>query len=72
MFESKDFVSLNNERIISTRYYYDEMWYDILTGEIVDIENVDEEIKNVLLKYEEQMREELEISNSISINNLLK
>lgn len=72
MFASKDFVSLNNERIISTRYYYDEVWYDILTGEIVDMENVDDEIKNILLKYEEQMREELEISNSISINNLLK
>ena len=26
MFASKDFVSLNNERIIAQDYYYDEMW----------------------------------------------
>ena len=72
MFASKDFVSLNNERIISSRYYYDEIWYDILTGEEVDFNTVDEEIKELLERYERQMRTELEISNSISINNLLK
>ncbi len=72
MFASKDFVSLNNERIISSRYYYDEIWYDILTGEEVDFNTIDEEIKELLERYERQMRIELEISNSISINNLLK
>lgn len=72
MFASKDFVSLNNERIISSRYYYDEIWYDILSGEAVDIEALDEETKELLNRYERQMRTELEISNSISINNLLK
>lgn len=72
MFASKNFVSLNNERIISSRYYYDEIWYDILSGEAVDIEALDEETKELLNRYERQMRTELEISNSISINNLLK
>ena len=72
MFESKDFVSLNNERIISSRYYYDEIWYEISTGQAVDFETLDEDTKELLERYERQMRIELEISNSISINNLLK
>ena len=72
MFASKDFVSLNNERIISSRYYYDEIWYDILTGEEVNFDMLDDETKELLNRYERQMRTELEISNSISINNLLK
>ena len=72
MFASKDFVSLNNERIISSRYYYDEIWYDILSGEEVNFDILDDETKELLNRYERQMRAELEISNSISINNLLK
>lgn len=72
MFASKEFVSLNNERIIGMRYYYDEEWYDIVTGEVVDMENVDENIKKTLERYYNYMKTELEISNSVSINNLLK
>ena len=72
MFASKEFVSLNNERIIGTRYYFDEEWYDIATGEVVDLENVDENIKRTLEQYYNYMETELEISNSVSINNLLK
>ena len=72
MFASKDFVSLNNERIISSRYYYDEVWYEISTGQAVDFETLDEDTRKLLERYERQMRTELEISNSISINNLLR
>lgn len=72
MFASKDFVSLNNERIIAQDYYYDEMWYDRKTGEILDMENLSEETRLLLEQYEQNMRTELDISNSISINNLLK
>lgn len=72
MFASKDFVSLNNERIISNRYYYDEKWFDILSGEELNFETLDADTKELLNKYQRQMRTELEISNSISINNLLK
>lgn len=72
MFASKDFVSLNNERIIAQDYYYDEMWYDRKTGEVLDMENISEETRLLLAQYEQNMRTELDISNSISINNLLK
>lgn len=72
IFESKDFVCLNNERIITDRYYYDGIWYDIPTGVEIQMDKLDEETKNLLNKYIEFMKEELDISNSIMINNLLK
>lgn len=72
MFASKDFVSLNNERIIAQDYYYDEMWYDRKTGEVLNMENISEETRLLLAQYEQNMKTELGISNSISINNLLK
>ena len=72
MFASKDFVCLNNERIITSRYYYDEEWYDIQTGETLNWEELDEDTKELLNEYYQDMKMELDISNSISINNLLK
>lgn len=71
MFESKTFVCLNNERIISYKYYYDGEWYDKQTGKLLDTNELDEDVKKLLEKYYENMKKELDISNSISINNLL-
>ncbi len=71
MFGSKDFVCLNNELIITDKYYYDEGWYDRTNGENIDIDTVDEELKNTLNTYYENMKSELDISNSIVHNNLL-
>lgn len=72
MFANKDFVCLNNERIITSRYYYDEKWYDIQTEKVLNWEELDEDTKELLNDYYQNMKTELEISNSISINNLLK
>lgn len=72
MFNNKDFVCLNNERIITSRYYYDEAWYDIKTGNVIDWEELDEDTKELLNEYYQDMKLELDISNSVSINNLLK
>ena len=72
MFESKKFVSLNNERIMADKYYFDEKWYNILTGNAVDMQDIDEKTKKELEEYYNYMKTELEISNSISINDLLK
>lgn len=71
MLASKDFICLNNERIITSRYYYDEEWYDIRTGERLNWEELDEDTKELLNEYYQDMKIELDISNSISINNLL-
>ncbi len=72
MFESKDFICLNNERIITDKYYYDNSWYERETGNIIEIDKVDEELKNLLNTYYQNMKTELDISNSIVINNLLE
>lgn len=65
MLAKKNFICLNNERIVTDKFYYDELWYDIETGEIVE-EN--DELK----KYHKFMQKELEISKSIVLENLLK
>ena len=72
MFANKDFVCLNNERIITKDYYYDEEWYNKKTGEMINLEELDEEKKSLLEKYYQNMKTELNISNSIIVNNLLK
>lgn len=71
-FANKDFVCLNNERIITSRYYYDEEWYDRKTGEMLNWEELDEDTKKLLNEYYQDMKTELDISNSVTINNLLK
>ena len=71
MFKSKEFVALNNERIITKDYYFDEIWYEVETGQPLDWENLRDEVKELLNRYYNEMKEELEISNSVSVNNLL-
>lgn len=71
-FANKDFVCLNNERIITSRYYYDEEWYDRKTGEILNGEELDEATRKLLEEYYQDMKKELDISNSVTIHNLLK
>ena len=71
-FANKDFVCLNNERIITSCYYYDEEWYDSKTGEMLNWEELEQDTKEILNEYYQDMKTELDISNSISIHNLLK
>lgn len=71
-FENKDFICLNNERIITSRYYYDEEWYDSKIGEMLNWEELDEDTKELLNEYYQDMKTELDISNSVTIHNLLK
>lgn len=72
MFGTKDFVALNNERIIAENYYFDENWYDIKTGDKINIDELDGKTRELLEFYYDCMKTELDISNSIIINNLLK
>lgn len=72
IFASKDFICLNNERIITNEYYFDEEWYKIKTGELIDINSISQEEREKLEKYYNYMRKELDISFSVNINNLLK
>ncbi len=72
MFARKDFICLNNERIVTSRYYFDEKWYRIKDGEEINLEELPQDERELLEDYYEKMRRELDISISISINNLLK
>lgn len=72
IFASKDFVCLNNGRIITQDYYYDEDWYDIASGEKVNLDSISEEEKEKLEQYYNYMKKELDISFSVNINDLLK
>ena len=72
IFASKDFICLNNERIISKDYYYDQEWFVIETGEKVDFDKISQEEREMLNEYYGYMRKELDISFSVNINDLLK
>lgn len=72
MFALKQFVCLNNERIVTDKYYYDEQWYDINTGETIIFDMLEDSEKQELNTYYNSMKTELDISESISVNNLLK
>lgn len=72
MFENKDFVCINNDRIVTDKYFYAEGWFERKTGNEIDLEKIDPELENTLETYYEYMKKELNISNSIIVNNLLK
>lgn len=70
-FGTKDFVCLNNERIIADDSYFDEVWYDRVTGEIIEEEKISQEQKQKLDERVQNMKTELAISLSTNIHNLL-
>lgn len=73
IFDGKPLVMINNGKIITKEYYYDASnWYNLLTGEKLDLTTISEEQKQQLITYETQMKQELGISNSIVVQNLLK
>ena len=73
IFKQKPYVCVNNGKIIAGEYYYDaENWYDLKTGDILDLESFDEETKNRLEKDVEYTDLELGISMSVLTENLLK
>ena len=72
LFARKDFICLNNERIVTSRYYFDEKWYRIKDGAEINLEELTQDERELLKDYYDNMRKELDISISISINNLLK
>lgn len=71
-FSTKDYAYINNGNIVTRDFYYDNIWYRIDSGEVVNMELLDEITKNKLQEYEENCKKELDISYSIPINNLLK
>lgn len=71
-FGNKDFACLNNGVIVTSAYYYNGDWYDRKTGEQIQLDDIDEDKKALFNYYINNMEQELTISNSIVLNNLLK
>ena len=72
MFGNKDFACTNNGIVVTDEYYYNGDWFYRLNGEKINQNNLDEETKAKLDFYVKSMEEELNISNSVVLNNLLK
>lgn len=73
IFEKKPYVCINNGKIITEQYYYDaENWYDLKTGEMLDMESLEDSVRNQLEENVEDTNLEIGISMSILTENLLK
>lgn len=73
VFKAKPYVCINNGNAITDEYYYDtENWYVLKTGEIVDMNNIDEETKKYLNRVVDYTNKEIGISMSVLTDNLLK
>lgn len=72
MFGDKNFVCLNNGIIVTDEYYYNGNWYERNSGEKIDFEAIDDKTRDNLNYYLECMDNEISISNSVVLNNLLK
>lgn len=72
IFVNKDFACLYNGIIITDEYYYNGDWYNRANGEKINIDNIDDNEREKIDYYINSMDQELTISNSIVLNNLLK
>ncbi len=73
MFSRNSYIAINNSKVITKDYYYDgNEWYVLKTGEKVDKNSLSEDERNKLDLYVEESIKELDISNSVVINNLLQ
>lgn len=71
MFGTKEYICLNNERIVIEQYYYDEQWYDRKSQQMLEWDSLEQAQRDELNQYYENMKTELDISQSIIVNNLL-
>ena len=72
IFSKRDYTCINNGKIITDNYLYDGNWYELQTGKQVDMDTLSEEEKDKFKWYEEKMEQELGISKSVVVYNLLK
>ena len=72
IFNRRDYTCINNGKVITNDYLYDGNWYELETGKQIDLETLSEEEKQEFDWYVEKMEQELGISKSVVVNNLLK
>ncbi|MCI8308874.1 MAG: sulfatase-like hydrolase/transferase [Clostridia bacterium] len=73
IFNRNSYVTINNGKIITKKYYYDgNKWFILENGDALDMNSLSEEENEVLKSYVTKSLQEIDISNSVIINNLLK
>lgn len=73
IFNRNSYAAVNNGKIITKDYYYDaDSWYVLETGEKLDMNSLSQEEKDLLDLYVDEALTEIEISNSVVVNNLLQ
>lgn len=73
IFGNKDYMELNNGTILTNSYYeVSNIWYDIETGEEIELDTLPKEERTKLEKIKELNTIKINISQSIPGKNLLK
>ena len=73
LFERKSYIAINNGKVITKNYYYDGTgWFRLSDGEEVDLSALPEEESKKLKTYTEKAIDEIDISSSVVIKNLLQ
>lgn len=73
LFERKSYVAINNGKVITKDYYYDGTgWFKLSDGSEVELDMLSEDEKEKLKKYTTEAINEIDISNSVVIKNLLQ
>ena len=73
IFSRDSYVTINNGKVITKEYLYDGTdWFSLKDGSKVEASMLSEEEQNLLDIYKKQAITELDISNSVMVNNLLQ
>ena len=73
VFDRKSYVAINNGKVITKDYYYDGTnWFKLSDGSELDLGMLSEDESEILKNYEKQAINEIDISNSVVIKNLLQ
>lgn len=73
LFERKSYVAINNGKVITKDYYYDGTgWFKLSDGSEVELDMLSEDEREKLKKYTTEAINEIDISNSVVIKNLLQ
>ncbi len=73
IFNKHSYIAINNGKVITKNYYYDGSdWLVLKTGEKLDMNSISEEERKLLKTYLDDAFLELDISNSVVVNNLLQ
>lgn len=73
LFERKSYVAINNGKVITKDYYYDGTgWFKLSDGSELELDMLSEDEREKLKKYTTEAINEIDISNSVVIKNLLQ